>query len=350
MPSHGGPMTERECTRWRGAGRGRLVGLLAAVGVLLAAVSGVALAARERSGDAPRTPAVPLGAYLGVGQDGVDAVAGFERWLQTPVTVGRTYLPGHTWADVEGPDSILRPWSAWQSARPERLLVLNVPMLVPNEPPLDDRRVADLLRAGADGAFDRHFRALAERLVGHGAGDTIIVLGWEMNGTTYTSRCGPNPLAWKQYWRRIVAAMRGVDGQAFRFDFAPVRGAQAVAWPDCYPGDDVVDIIGMDSYDTGPGQTFADYLNQPYGLRAHARFAEAHGKPMSYPEWGLFDHGDNSAYVRAMHAWMTTHNVAYQTITDYCPHGVWRCSAHPASQHAFQQLFGLTPASGRPGR
>ena len=341
-------MTERE--RTRAAPPRRLLLLVAAVGLLVAGTA-VALVARERStADAPHTRSVPLGAFLGVGQNGVDAVSGFEQWLRAPVTVGHTYLPGHTWADVEGPDSILRPWSAWRSAEHERTLVLNVPMLVPNEPALDDDTVATLLREGADGAFDDHFRTLAERLVDRGANDTIVVLGWEMNGTSYTSRCGPNPLAWKQYWQRIVTTMRGVPGQAFRFDFAPVRGAQAVPWPDCYPGDDVVDIIGMDSYDTGPGQTFAEYVHQPYGLRAHASFAAAHGKPMSYPEWGLFDHGDNSDYIRAMHSWISTHDVAYHTISDYCPHGVWRCSANPSSQHAFQQLFGVTPPSERPGR
>ena len=78
-----------------------------------------------------------------------------------------------------------------------------------------------------------------------GAGDAVIVLGWEMNGITYTGRCAPNPPMWKIYWRRIVATMRSVDGARFRFDFAPSRGRDAIPWTECYPGDDVVDIIGM---------------------------------------------------------------------------------------------------------
>src|SRR5262249_44379555 len=161
-----------------------------------------------------------------------------------------------SWTAVEGPDSVLDPWTAWRRARADRMLVLNVPMVVPNEPAMGDEEVAAALRQGADGAEDEHFRTLARRLVAHGAADTIIVLGWEMNGTTYSSRCAPDPLAWQQYWQRIVGVMRSVPGQRFRFDFAPARGPQAVEWGKCYPGDDVVDIIGMDSYDQEPGRNF----------------------------------------------------------------------------------------------
>jgi hypothetical protein len=214
--------------------------------------------------------------------------------------------------------------------------VLNVPMLAGNEEDLPDDDVAKLLRRGAGGEFDTRFARLARRLVERGIGDTVIVLGWEMNGTTYRSRCHPDPSAWVGYWRRIVTAMRAEPGQAFRFDFAPVRGTQAVPWTECYPGDDVVDIIGMDSYDQAPGTAFQEYIEQPYGLRDHVEFAAARGKPVSYPEWGLFDHGDNPDYVKAMLDWIHDHNVVYQTITDYCPHGVWTGGCNPDSARAYR--------------
>ena len=54
----------------------------------------------------------------------------------------------------------------------------------------------------------------------------------------------------------------------------------------------------------------------------------------------LYDFGDNPAYVCAMHSWITTHDVAYQTISDYCPHGVWRCGGNPGSARAYRQAFG----------
>ncbi len=283
----------------------------------------------------------PFGAFLGSDATGVAAVAKFQSWLGgRQVTVGHTYLPGDNWSDIEGDAGIIKPWAAWAGGAPERMLVLNVPMVAPNEGNLSDGQVADLMRQGAAGTFNDHFRTLAQRLVAAGAGETIIVLGWEMNGTTYSSRCRPETEAWKAYWREIVLTMRGVEGAKFRFDFAPTRGLDDVPWTQCYPGDDVVDIIGMDSYDQEPGRSFGSYITEPYGLDTQVRFAAEHHKPVSYPEWGLFRYGDDPGYVQGMHDWFAHHDVLYETITDYCPHGVWGCSANPRSSDTYRRLFG----------
>ncbi|NDU76787.1 glycosyl hydrolase family 26 [Actinomadura sp. DSM 109109] len=297
-----------------------------------------------------RAAHVPLGAFLGSGPEGVARVARFERWLGSTVTVGRTYLPGDDWAAVEGPRRMLAAWAHWKAADQRRMLVLNVPMMAPNEAGIPVPVLASLLRGGERGAFDHHYRTLARRLVSLGAGDTVIVLGWEMNGEVYAGRCAPDPSAWKAYWRRIVHTMRAVRGARFRFDFAPSRGADAIPWTDCYPGDDVVDIMGSDSYDQPEGKSFKYFVEEPYGLRAQAEFAAAHGKPLSFPEWGLFRNSDNPAYVRGMHDWIMSHDVAYQTITDYCPHGVWSCGGgNPRSSAAYRELFGGVTAPAPPG-
>ncbi|WP_395106476.1 glycoside hydrolase family 26 protein [Actinomadura sp. SCN-SB] len=285
-----------------------------------------------------------LGIFVGSGADALVRVDSFGRWLGRPATVGHTYLPGDTWAGVEGPVGLIRPWARWRRADPARLLVINVPMAAPNEAGMPDAMVASFLRGGASGSYDQHYRVLAERLVAEGAEDAILVLGWEMNGAFYSGRCGPDPQAWKAYWRRIVAAMRGVQGARFRFDFTFTRGRDAVPWADCYPGDDVVDIIGSDSYDQPKGATFEQHVREPFGLQAHAEFATRHGKPMSFPEWGLFRNSDNPDYIRGMHQWISSHNVLYQTITDYCPHGIWQCTANPRSAVAYRELFGKNSA------
>ncbi|GAA4056380.1 glycoside hydrolase family 26 protein [Nonomuraea soli] len=282
------------------------------------------------------TPEPALGVFTGSDARGTARLPGFERWLGREVTVGRTYIPGETWAAFLGPDFILRPWTRWRAAKPGRILAINVPMVAPNEGRLSDAAVSVLLNAGAGGAFDLTFKHLARRLVTDNAGDSIIVLGWEMNGTTYSSRCGPDPTAWKAYWRRIVTVMRSVPGQKFRFDFTANRGRDAIPWTDCYPGDDVVDIIGLDHYDQPPFKSFQDYIAQPYGLQHHAQFAAAHGKPMSFPEWGLFRFGDRPDYVRQMLDWIDRHNVVYHSLSDYCPHGVWQCPSNPRSSADFR--------------
>ncbi|MFE2284427.1 glycoside hydrolase family 26 protein [Streptomyces sp. NPDC059443] len=301
--------------------------------------TGAALAAPEEQNAGSD---IAMGAYLDYGPPGVARIPFLSHWLGgKEIRVGHTYLPGDQWAGIEGNVSFLENWAEWRQAKDDRMFVLNVPMQERNEARIPDYQVTQLIRAGADGQYDRHFKKLAERLVSLGVPDTVIVLGWEMNGTTYTHRCGPDPENWKAYWKRIVNVMRSVPGQEFKFDFTPNRGTDAIGWTKCYPGDDVVDIVGMDSYDQAPGRTFDDQISQPYGLRQHVDFAKAHGKRISYPEWGLYRNGDNPEYVRRMLKWIEQQKPLYHTITDYCPHGVWQCKQNPESAKAFRDA--LTP-------
>ncbi|MFD4927026.1 glycoside hydrolase family 26 protein [Streptomyces goshikiensis] len=307
--------------------------------------TGAALAAPEAHKGGQGSD-IAMGAYLDYGPSGIARIPSLSRWLGgKEIRVGHTYLPGDRWAGIEGNVGFLEDWAEWRQAKDDRMFVLNVPLQERNEERVPDRQVARLIRAGAEGAYDHHFRKLAERLVELGVPDTVIVLGWEMNGTTYTHRCAPDPENWKAYWRRVVKAMRSVPGQEFRFDFAPNRGKDAIGWTECYPGDDVVDIVGMDSYDQNPGRSFDDQVSQPYGLQQHVDFAKAHGKGISYPEWGLFRRGDNPEYVRRMLKWIEQHRPIYHTITDYCPHGVWQCKTNPQSSKVFRDAL----APDRPG-
>ncbi|MFG3000262.1 glycoside hydrolase family 26 protein [Streptomyces sp. NPDC048340] len=329
----------------------RLAG--ACIGTVAAALlaTGGALAAPPQEASGGKTgPKVAVGAYLHYGSPGVERMRDLSRWLGgTELRAGHTYLPGDTWANIEGEPDSLRSWARWRKARADRLFVLNVPMQEQNEAGVPDERVAELIRSGAEGEYDHHFHRLAERLVALGVPDTVIVLGWEMNGFNYTHRCSPDPENWKRYWRNIVAAMRAVEGQRFRFDFAPNRGSDAVPWTRCYPGDDVVDIVGMDTYDQPPGHTFDEQINQPYGLQQQVDFARAHGKRISYPEWGLFRNGDNPEYMRRMLAWIAKQKPMYHSITDYCPHGVWQCSKNPRSTRVFREFLS-TKRRGSPDR
>lgn len=289
---------------------------------------------------APATPkpaAPAVGAYLDYGPKGVARMADLSHWLGgADVRVGHTYLPGDVWSNIEGRPDFLESWAKWRRAESDRMFVLNVPMQQHNEDHVSDDDVRGLIGQGARGDFDDHYRKLATRLVKLGIPDTVIVLGWEMNGTTYTQRCGPDPQGWKTYWNRVVAAMRSVPGQKFKFDFTPNRGPDDVPWTQCYPGDDTVDIVGMDSYDQPPGDTFEDQVKGAYGLQAQVDFAAAHKKQISYPEWGLFRNGDDTDYMRGMLAWFDAHKPLYQTITDYCPHGVWQCDENPEASKIFR--------------
>ncbi|KOU67272.1 hypothetical protein ADK57_16935 [Streptomyces sp. MMG1533] len=299
------------------------------------------------SAPAPGKESPAFGVFIDSGIPGVLGMTRFSRWLGgADLRVGHTYLPGDRWSNIEGAPGFLDGWARWRRAKDDRMFVLNVPMLERNEEGVSDDEVRWLLRQGAAGHFDQHFRALAERLVALKVPDTILVPGWEMNGTTYTHRCGPDPEAWKKYWNNIVAAMRSVPGQEFRFDFTPSRGRDAVPWTECYPGDDTVDIIGMDAYDQPRGMPFDEQVREPYGLQAHVDFAGSHNKPISFPEWGLFRNGDNAEYMRRMLAWIDEHKPLYNTLTDYCPHGVWQCPTNPESSRVYRSA--LSGGTGEP--
>ena len=64
----------------------------------------------------------------------------------------------------------------------------------------------------------------------------------------------------------------------------------------CYPGDDYVDIIGIDNYDHYPWSSSEAVFNRaatdPEGLTWLYTFARAHGKPFSVGEWGVVPTGD----------------------------------------------------------
>lgn len=318
-------------------------GVPAADGTSAVAADGAA--ARAGADEIP-----PLGAFTDSGPEGVAALADLQSWLGgTPVRVAHTYLPGDSWQGIEGEDAQLAPWAQWTRARSGRMFVLNVPMQEDDEGGVSDADVRALIDQGARGADDAHFTALARRLVRLGVPDTVIVLGWEMNGVTYTHRCGPDPAGWKEYWNRIVAAMRAVPGQHFRFDFAPSRGQDAIPWTECYPGDGVVDVIGMDSYDQPAGESFYDQVTEPYGLQEQVDFAGEHGKPVSYPEWGLFQNGDDPDWMTLMLTWINTHHALYQTLTDYCPHGIRECDQNPQAAKVYRiMLYGRQTASAPP--
>ena len=125
-------------------------------------------------------------------------------------------------------------------------------------------------------------------------------------------------------------------------------GAQETPADQAYPGDDVVDYIGLDVYDfkfEGSAQerwnTF--YMNAAFGLAWHKQFAERHNKPMSFPEWGVGQFGDNPYFIQQMHDWFVANekNIAYAAYFDV--DGDWPTqidnNQFPKSQELFQRLF-----------
>jgi hypothetical protein len=238
-----------------------------------------------------------------------DAAPGWKGWIEP-------------WVQVH-PDPRFR-WADWVAARPGRRLVLTQ-SLVPASVPADWRR------RGARGEYDRYARALARNLIRKGLGDTVIRLSHEMNGDWYRDNIGDTVREhrdWARYWARVVRVMRRQPGAHFVFDWNIAAGYRAIPFERYYPGDGVVDIVGIDFYDyrftrdvparPGAGR-WRRQFTQPGGLGEAIAFAKAHGKPISLPEWGLAKPGryrgglgDNPDFVRRIARLVRTTPTVYQ--------------------------------------
>jgi hypothetical protein len=297
------------------------------------------------SPDATAAPDTLPPPALGVngGRAGVDQVAEFEALLGRPVDIVQDAIRRETWDQLDDPSDELEPWQESRFASYD--FVLNVGMLPHNEGSLAE---------GAAGAYDDRFRQLAERLVEEGFGDAIIRLGHEANAHWFDWAAAQDPNAYVQYFRRIVEVMRDVPGSDFRFDWTVARGSQAVPADSIYPGDDVVDIIGMDVYDQDPEhppgeERWQKFRTQPYGLDWLSGFAAARGKPISIGEWGVAatdngnGGGDNPYFIDRMHEWIDSNSVLYHVYFEVdAEDGAHRLTGElfPASAAAFRERFG----------
>ena len=261
--------------------------------------------------------ATEIGAYRGPGCDGRKAMGEFEALIGRKVERTVDALNAKSWHETRRSIPwIVKCWSGSGIA-----LTLSVPML-----PSDG---SGTLREGAEGAYDAVFLMTAHALVKNGFPDATIRIGWEFNGDWMPWAASKDPESYKRYFRRIVEKMRGVQGQRFLFEWCPNHGRHAIDPTESYPGDDVVDIIGLDVYaetwdvsTADPEQRFRHFLDQPFGLKWHRDFAKERGKPISYPEWGVGDKpggggvGDDPVFIAGMADWFEETKPLYQSYWD----------------------------------
>lgn len=315
---------------------------------------------------------------------GARAVEQFARWIQTPGLWAVDFEASDRWNNnIAGGSWQLGEWSAWKQKNPsQRRLVLSVPLL----PGRWDRSGSIApdeigpvsLAAGAKGEYNRWFTQLAEALVRYDLGDTILRLGWEMNGGWYTWRAAGETDDFAEYFRQIVQTMRAVKGtQNLKFCWNPALGWQQFPAEQCYPGDDYVDYIGLDVYDESWGQNTYPLdesmsekerserrdraWNQTifggnHGIKWYIDFAKEHKKPLCFPEWGVSKradaHGglDNPRFIERMYEVISQpdNNIAWHGYFDVsAPDGNHQLSEgldnmqtiFPQSAETFKRLF-----------
>jgi hypothetical protein len=268
-----------------------------------------------------QTAGLPLwGSYGGPACHARERLQRLDEAVGSPQTVVVDFLAADSWlAMVSTAKLVTRCHPAGQGRR----LVVSVPLL--------PRPDADKLDEVAQGRHDADFAAIARVLVDSGHRDAIVRLGWEFNGGWFPWRAKGREGPWKAAWRRAVGAMRSVDGQAFLFDWTyTLSDHDATPVELAYPGDDVVDVIGADFYhqtwfQDGPSEQlrWQRYVQAPRGLDWLSRFASAHGKWLSLPEWGTgyrtdgHGGGDSPAFVTQTLGWIARNRVLYHAYWNY---------------------------------
>jgi hypothetical protein len=284
----------------------------------------------------------------------VDKLPAFDRLVSARVTCALVFdTEQPTWATWEDPWFITSHIKAenWTSfaRRPGDLLIITVP-LIPDQAVSQNWRLL-----GAQGAYDAYDRTLARNLIANGLGRSIIRLAHEANGTWAPDNVGDTPAQWaewRQFWVNTVLAMDSVPGAHFSFNWCIAGGYRALPFKDYYPGDAVVDSIGVDVYDMGepkgipPGPRRWTYqYDRPGGIAAIAAFAKAHHKPLSIPEWGLEPTsaggaGDDAAFVRGLAKLLRTTDVAFESYFD-AEGSAAELTAGSASLEAYRAMIGV---------
>jgi hypothetical protein len=276
------------------------------------------------------------GAFVNWGPDGRERMLqAWEKWLnRTPSSVlGVDFYAQSTWEDF-----FKLSWvpGMWKRLNPARNVVWSVPLTVKGTP----------LSEIANGLHDAEFEAAA-RAIAEAQPKAIIRLGWEMNLVDSPWFAKGQEADYIAAFRRVVGIFRR-HSDGFKYDWCPGWGPQELAADLAYPGDDVVDYIGLDVYDfkyEGSPQERWDtyYLKAPFGLQWQRDFAAQHGKRMSYPEWGVGQFGDNPFFIQQMHDWFRKNQdgIAYAAYFDV--DGLWPTqidnNRFPKSQELFRKFF-----------
>lgn len=297
-------------------------------------------------------------------------VGHFESWLGRRVDVIGDFFPNNTWDGWSNSG-----WLFGAYKNDQDRLVLAIQMLP------DARNVPGVSNAaGAAGNYDSYWISLRNLIISKNMTNITIRLGHEFNGDWYSWKAGTTSTdneSYKKYYRRIVGILRGTDGKThFKFNWTGAVGYKST-WskPDLtYPGNDVVDEIGMDVYDVNDqgiypisssltesqkqakaSSAFTALRNiNAYGMDWWASFARLKGKPLTIPEWGVWKlknsnmgGGDNPYFIQNMYSWFETNKDVlkyhlYFDITDadiVANHRLSNLSQFPNAAKAYLNAF-----------
>lgn len=277
-----------------------------------------------------------FGVYVG---NNMKDVTQYDEWLGKSADAILGYTGDANESDFRGS----LPWGMGVFSQVHRRVLWSV-SLIPK---------GATLAEAAGGKYNPDYKKMAQLLAAWRPQDKFIYVrtAWEFNGNWFHYNAQKDPENFIASWRQFVTTFRSVSPR-FRFDWCPAGCDSFPITEKAYPGDDYVDIIGLDVYDevrwhkiSDPVKRFNErQLNGPYGLIWHRDFAKQHHKAMSYPEWGSCgnDVGDNSSYfIEQMYKWFIENHVIYATYwnSNSSYQGKLSENQYPKAGQKYRELF-----------
>jgi Glycosyl hydrolase family 26 len=293
---------------------------MTAVAALVSVVVGLVLAGRSGdsrgslptpiagvpSAPSPRLSGLPWASGVFTGSETPDDVKTFERWRGSAVDVATLFTKRSSWEHLVSPVWPVDEWTGW----PGRLAIA--------QPLFPD---GGSMRACAAGKYDKEWKRFGSFLTSRNRADSYVRLGWEFNGDWFYWTAS-NAEAFKTCFARAATAIKSAapsvsivwnpTGAESKVTGNPIKNA--------YPGDQYVDVVGVDWYDmfrsrTTTEQEWGQALSRDgQGLHDYLNFARQHGKKFAVPEWGVVSEpsveggGDNPYFVQKMHELLTTNS------------------------------------------
>ena len=246
-----------------------------------------------------------IGVYVG---NDPSALAAYSKWAGIAPANQLNYLNHENWSEFD--NSIQYEVDLWKDV--DVSSIWSVPLTV----------WGTSLEQVASGSHNSHFlkAALGLSQTNLGSDNPIYIrVGWEFNGTWFPWAAAGHEEAFIAAFRELVTTFRTVSD---RFEFVwdvNIGGNMDVVR--AYPGDEYVDIVGIDTYynleydSLSPEAAFNWKVAQPFGLQWQQDFAVAHGKATAVSEWGVM--GDKAGpFVREMVEWISRHEMIYENYWD----------------------------------
>lgn len=294
----------------------------------------------------PQGPAAPGARWpTGTNANPPLDIRAWEAWTGRPTDIATVFTVRNNWEHIA--------YSDWPFAdyRPE-VYAGQLSVAQPLFPQSGDERTC------SRGHYDQHWAAFGQTLTRNGRPDAIVRLGWEYNGNWFWWY--PRDTAtWKTCFQHAATAIRSTaPGVRIEFNVSAHRDRMPNGddvWA-AYPGDEFVDIVSSDTYDSYPPSLTPELFEQqcivPSGTCTVAAFARAHGKQFAVPEWGLVradrhGGGDNPLYIEKMHDLFERNRdiLAYEAYFNAAEATNVRSSLinpplHPNAAQRYLELFG----------